>query len=147
MILHTKFEEIIEIQQKDVLYFDQGIPGFEEEKEFVLLPMEGTPFSTLQSISTKDLAFFTTNPFLFFQDYDFELAKSYQDQLRIKNESDVLVQVILTINEPLEESTANLQAPIVINAKENLAKQIILIDTNYRTRHALKESIFVGQEG
>ncbi len=147
MILHTKFEDVIEIQHKDVLYFDQGIPGFEEEKEFVLLPMEGTPFSTLQSISTKDLAFFTTNPFLFFQDYDFELAKSYQDQLRIKNESDVLVQVILTINEPLEKSTANLQAPIVINAKENLAKQIILVDTNYRTRHALNESIFVGQEG
>jgi flagellar assembly factor FliW len=147
MILHTKFEEVIEIQKKDVLYFEQGIPGFEEEKEFVLLPMEGTPFSTLQSISTKDLAFFTTNPFLFFQKYDFELSKSYQDQLRIKNESDVLVQVILTINEPLEESTANLQAPIVINAKDNLAKQIILVDTNYRTRHALNESIFVGQEG
>lgn len=147
MILHTKFEEIIEIQQKDLLYFDQGIPGFEEEKEFVLLPMEGTPFSTLQSISTKDLAFFTTNPFFFFQNYDFELANTYQDQLKIKNESDVLVQVILTVNEPLEESTANLQAPIVINAKENLAKQIILVETNYRTRHALNESIFVGQEG
>lgn len=147
MILLTKFEEVIEIQKKDVLYFEQGIPGFEEEKEFVLLPMEGTPFSTLQSISTKDLAFFTTNPFLFFQNYDFELANSYQAQLKIKNESDVLVQVILTINELLEESTANLQAPIVINAKENLAKQIILVDTNYRTRHALNESIFVGQEG
>jgi flagellar assembly factor FliW len=147
MMLHTKFEEIIEISEKDILHFEQGLPGFEDEKHFVLLPMEGTPFSTLQSVSTKDLAFFTTNPFLFFKHYDFELVESVQKQLKIKEESDVLVQVILTIQEPLEKSTGNLQAPVVINVNENLAKQVVLTDNKYRTRHELIESSFVGQEG
>lgn len=147
MILHTKFEEIIEISEEDILHFEQGLPGFEDEKQFVLLPMEGTPFSTLQSVSTKELAFFTTNPFLFFQDYDFELVESVQKQLKIKEESDVLVQVILTIQEPLEKSTGNLQAPVVINVKENIAKQVILTDNKYRTRHELLETSIVGQEG
>lgn len=147
MILHTKFEEIIEISEKDILYFEQGLPGFEDEKQFVLLPIEGTPFSTLQSVSTKELAFFTTNPFLFFKNYDFELVESVQKQLKIKEESDVLVQVILTIQEPLEKSTSNLQAPVVINVKENLAKQVVLTDNKYRTKHELLESSFVGQEG
>lgn len=147
MILHTKFEETIEISDEDILHFDQGLPGFEDEKQFVLLPMEGTPFSTLQSVSTKELAFFTTNPFLFFKDYDFELVESVQKQLKIKDESEVLVQVILTIQEPLEKSTGNLQAPVVINVKENLAKQVVLTDNKYRTRHELLESSCVGQEG
>ncbi|WP_416729629.1 flagellar assembly protein FliW [Fictibacillus sp. JL2B1089] len=147
MILHTKFEETIEISEKDILHFEHGLPGFEDEKQFVLLPMEGTPFSTLQSVSTRDLAFFTTNPFLFFKNYDFELVESVQKQLKIKEESDVLVQVILTIQEPLEKSTGNLQAPVVINVKENLAKQVVLTDNKYRTRHELLESSIFGQEG
>ncbi|MGA4718544.1 flagellar assembly protein FliW [Fictibacillus nanhaiensis] len=147
MILYTKFEEIIEISENDILHFEQGLPGFENEKEFVLLPMEGTPFSTLQSVSNKELAFFTTNPFLFFKDYDFELVESVQKLLNIKEESDVLVQIILTMQEPLEKSTGNLQAPVVINVKENLAKQVILADNKYRTRHELLETSTVGQEG
>lgn len=147
MILHTKFEEIIEISENDILHFEQGLPGFEGEKQFVLLPMEGTLFSTLQSVFTKELAFFTTNPFLFFKNYDFELVESVQQQLKIQEESDVLVQVILTVQEPLENSTGNLQAPVVINVKENLAKQVILTDNKYRTRHELLESSIVGQEG
>jgi flagellar assembly factor FliW len=147
MILYTKFEETIEINESDILHFEHGLPGFEEEKQFVLLPMEGTPFSTLQSVFKKDLAFFTTNPFLFFKKYDFELPESVQEQLKIKKESDILVQVILTIQETLDNSTANLQAPVVINVKENLAKQVVLTDKKYRTRHALSDSSLVGQEG
>jgi flagellar assembly factor FliW len=147
MILYTKFEETIEINESDILYFEHGLPGFENEKQFVLLPIEGTPFSTLQSVSTKDLAFFTTNPFLFYKKYDFELAEAVQEQLKIKEESDVMVQVILTIQEPLDKSTANLQAPVVINVKENLAKQVVLTDNRYKTRHGLSETNLVEQEG
>ncbi|ANX13694.1 hypothetical protein ABE41_016925 [Fictibacillus arsenicus] len=147
MIIHTKFEETIEVDEKDIIHFEQGLPGFEDEKNFVLIPMEGTPFSTLQSVSTRELAFFTTNPFLFFKEYDFEIIKSVQEYLRIKDVSDVMIQVILTIHEPLEKSTANLQAPLVINYKENLAKQVVLLDTTYGTRHELNESNLMGQEG
>jgi flagellar assembly factor FliW len=147
MILHTKFEETIEVDEKDIIHFEQGLPGFEDEKRFVLIPMEGTPFSTLQSVSTRELAFFTTNPFLFFKEYDFELIKPVQEHLSLKDVSDVMVQVILTIQEPLEKSTANLQAPLVINYKENIAKQVVLLDTTYGTRHALNESNLMEQEG
>jgi flagellar assembly factor FliW len=58
-----------------------------------------------------------------------------------------MVQVILTIQEPLDKSTANLQAPVVINVKENLAKQVVLTDKRYKTRHELSDSSLVGQEG
>jgi flagellar assembly factor FliW len=146
MKLQTKFQEVIEIRESDILSFEQGLPGFEDEKQFVLLPIEGTELSLLQSIRTKDLAFITTDPFQFFKTYDFELSKADIEYLILKEEKDVFVQVILTVADPYEQSTANLQAPIVINTKNNRCKQVILTDSNYKTKHLLTES-FVGQEG
>jgi flagellar assembly factor FliW len=146
MKLQTKFEETVEIKESDILNFDQGLPGFEEEKQFVLIPMQGTPFSILQSVATTELAFITANPFVFFKEYDFELLSTVQEQLHVKESSDVFVQVILTVSEPFDKSTANLQAPIIINQKNNAGKQVVLTDRKYQTRHLLNESSFSRQE-
>lgn len=146
MKLQTKFEEILEINESDILHFEHGLPGFEEEKQFILLPIEDTELSMLQSIQTKNVAFITTDPFLFFKDYDFELNSIEQELLGIKEENDVYVQVIITVMEPYENSTANLQAPVIINTINNKCKQIVLTDNRYRTKHRLTE-VFIGQEG
>jgi flagellar assembly factor FliW len=146
MEIKTKFQDVIEIQESDILIFKQGLPGFEEEKNFILIPIEDTDLSLLQSIQTKDLAFITTDPFLLFKDYDFELSTVEQEQLNINEENDVLVQVIITVADPFEKSTANLQAPVIINVKNNKCKQIILSDGRYRTKHLLTEAL-IGQEG
>jgi flagellar assembly factor FliW len=146
MKLQTKFEEILEINESDILHFEHGLPGFEEEKQFILLPIEDTELSMLQSIQTKNVAFITTDPFLFFKDYDFEINSIEQELLDIKEENDVYVQVIITCMEPYENSTANLQAPVIINTINNKCKQIVLTDNRYRTKHRLTE-VFIGQEG
>jgi flagellar assembly factor FliW len=145
--LRTKFEETIEINKSDILNFENGLPGFENEKQFVLIPMEGTPFCTMQSVHNSALAFITSNPFVFFKGYNFELPESVQEQLKIKEIEDVSVQVIITVAEKIENSTANLQAPIVINQKKNIGKQVVLNHPNYQSRHLLSESSDVGKEG
>jgi flagellar assembly factor FliW len=146
MKLQTKFEETVEIKESDILNFEQGLPGFEEETQFVLIPMEGTPFSILQSVVTTELAFVTANPFAFFKEYDFELSVSTIEQLNIEKSKDVFVQVIVTVSNPFEKSTVNLQAPIIINQISNAGKQVVLTDGKYQTRHPLNESSFSRQE-
>jgi flagellar assembly factor FliW len=146
MEIKTKFQDIIEIQESDILTFEQGIPGFENEKKFVLLPIEETELSLLQSVETKELAFIITDPFLFFKDYDFELSSVEQELLKINEKKEVFVQVIITVADPYEKSTANLQAPVIINVKNNKCKQIILSNGKYRTKHRLTDA-FIGQEG
>ncbi|MBH0164050.1 flagellar assembly protein FliW [Fictibacillus sp. 7GRE50] len=146
MKLQTKFDEILEINESDILHFDNGLPGFEEEKQFILLPIEDTELFMLQSINQKNLAFITTNPFVFFHNYDFELGSQEQKLLGVKEENDVYVQVIITVSDPYVKSTANLQAPIIINTKNNKCKQVVLTDSRYRTKHFLTEAI-IGQEG
>jgi flagellar assembly factor FliW len=146
MRIETKFQDEIEVQDSEILSFEQGIPGFEDEKQFILLPIEDTVLSLLQSVRTKELAFITTDPFFFFKDYDFELSTGDLERLEIQDQSDVCVQVIITVTDPYEKSTANLQAPVVINSKNRKCKQIVLSDGRYRTKHLLTEST-VGQEG
>lgn len=147
MKLQTKFEESVEIDDSNIINFEQGLPGFEDEKKFVLMPIDGTPFSILQSVTSTALAFVTASPFVFFKDYDFELSTSVQEQLQIRKSNDVFIQVILTVADQFEKSTANLQAPIIINKEKNIGKQVVLTDSKYQTRHILKKSNLVRQEG
>jgi flagellar assembly factor FliW len=138
MNINTKYHGEIEVKEQDVLNFEYGIPGFADEKKFVLLPLpENDWFHILQSVSTPKLGFVVTDPFLFTQEYDFELDQGTVDLLEFTAEKDVKVLTILTMKETLNDSTANLQAPIIINLANNKAKQVILNDTNYQTRYLI----------
>ncbi|NCU16697.1 flagellar assembly protein FliW [Pallidibacillus pasinlerensis] len=142
MNIQTKYFNEVTINKKDILHFEHGIPGFLEEKEFVILPLtEDNVYFVLQSVRTTELAFVVTNPFLFYKDYDFKLDEAIVEQLDIKQPTDVAVYSILTLQDPFEKTTANLQAPVIVNVKNNKAKQVILNDENYKTKHPLfKES-------
>jgi flagellar assembly factor FliW len=138
MKIKTKYHGEIEVNEASALNFEQGIPGFAEEKKFVLLPLpENDWFHILQSVSTPQLGFVVTDPFLFTKEFDFELDQGSVETLGFTDEKDVKVLTILTMKETLQESTANLQAPIVINLANNKAKQVILNDSNYQTKHLL----------
>jgi flagellar assembly factor FliW len=149
MNIETKYHGTMEIHKEEVLHFINGIPGFKDEKEFVLLPLpENDWFHVLQSTKTPELGFVVTDPFLFFTDYDFTLDPSTVEQLEEPSEKNIKVLSILTVREPLHETTTNLQAPIVINLANNKAKQIILNDTNYQTKHLVfAQPQQTGQEG
>lgn len=137
MELQTKYHGIIQVDESSIIRFENGIPGFIEEKQFILLPFDNeSPFFILQSVSTSELGFVVVNPFLFNKEYEFDLSDHDKQSLHIQSEKDIQVYTILTVKDPFSESTANLQAPIIYNHKENLAKQIILQDT-YKTRHKL----------
>lgn len=146
MNILTRYLGGIIIDKEQVIYFENGLPGFSEEKEFVFLPLsEDGLFSFLQSVTNKSLAFITTNPFLFDKSYEFELNNADQKLLNIKESNDIFVQVIVTLNESLEDSTANFKAPLIINKKEKIAKQVIL-DSCYEPKHKLITSL-PGEEG
>jgi flagellar assembly factor FliW len=138
MNIKTKYHGEIEINEESTLNFEQGIPGFADEKKFVLLPLqENDWFHILQSVSTPQLGFVVTDPFLFTKEFDFELDQGSVETLGFTDEKEVKVLTILTMKETLHESTANLQAPIVINLANNKAKQVILNDPNHQTKHLL----------
>ncbi|WP_375346180.1 flagellar assembly protein FliW [Priestia megaterium] len=140
MKISTSYHGDIEIDNQQTLTFNQGIPGFLEETEFVILPLpEAEAFQVLQSIQTKELAFIITNPFQFFLHYDFQLEPQEIEKLQLQQAEDAAVYVLLTMSDSMEKITANLQAPVIINTKQQLAKQVILMNTAYETKHRLFE--------
>ncbi|SDZ33437.1 flagellar assembly factor FliW [Evansella caseinilytica] len=139
MMIETKYSGTIDINRDNIIVFEQGIPSFEEEKEFILLPFSKSPspLYILQSVNTTKLAFVVMTPFTFFPDYEAKLPDSVLEKLEIEKKEDVALFVILTIKETLEKSTANLRGPIVVNSKKQLGKQIILDNSAYHTKHQL----------
>jgi len=137
MKLNTKNFGELDIDEEKVIAFPEGLPGFEAEKEFIIINNEDeeNPFCWLQSVSNPDLAFVIVNPFLIFTDYTVDLPETVQEKLKIKDEKDVAVYSIVVVPEDLTKMTANLLGPIVINARERLGKQVILDDSRYTTKH------------
>lgn len=144
MIIKTKYHGEMEINHNEVIHFDYGLPGFQYEKTFVLLPLEPeSPFVVLQSLNHPEVAFIMTTPFLFYPDYAFDLPGDAIEQLAIESEFDVTIYSILTIKEPFADSTINLIAPIIVNHQTKEAKQIVLQSDDYATKHPLVS----GKEG
>lgn len=137
MQIDTKYFGQITIDSDNIIQFESGIPGFLDEKQFVLLPLEETPFWILQSVQTSQIAFVLSDPFVHFPTYEFKLTEEIQQKLQIKAEKEVAVFVILTVADPFSNTTANLKAPIIMNERTKLAKQIILQETTYQTKHLL----------
>lgn len=129
----------LEIEEQDVVRFADGIPAFEDEHEFVVLPYEeGTPYMFLQSMATPELAFLMTDPFVFFPDYSFELDDENMEKLAINSMDDVLVCTLISVpRSGVADMTTNLLAPVVINRHTMQARQIVLEKTQYTTKHRL----------
>lgn len=143
MVIETRHFGEIEVGPEEVVHFPDGIPAFEENKKYVIIenPDKDIPFHWLQSIEEPSLAFVVINPFVFKQDYDFEIPQSVVNTLGIQSTEDVAIYSIVVIPEDIDKMTANLKAPVVINIKNNMGKQVFLEDDRYVTKHYILEEI------
>ncbi len=141
MNIKTKNFGLVSYNEEDVLHFDDGIPGFEGLKSFILLSVdEYTPFKWLQSLDDTNIAFVIIDPKAIVKDYKVELDEETVKLLDIKDLNHILVFAIVVIPDEIEKMTANLKAPIIINAENNKGMQILLDNDDYMIKHpVLKE--------
>jgi flagellar assembly factor FliW len=131
----------VEIQESDVLTFPEGMLGFTNLRQFVLLedPMDEI-FVWLQSTEHSEIAFPVLEPEFFIQNYKFELSKNDLEALGLKVQEKLRAFSVITIPEDPRQMTANLKAPIVIHIPTRKARQCVLQDNNL----AIREPIFSG---
>jgi len=139
MKLSSKYLGEIEFEENEVIHFPDGIPAFEQFREFLLLPMgEETPFFCLQDIKEGTLCLFLVDPFTFFPDYRVEILQEQMDKLACQESDDsVAVFSILTIPEDFKKTTANLMAPVLINFNNKKGLQFIPAKSDYTTKHLI----------
>ena len=138
MKVKTRLFGEIEIDENKIISFENGIMGFEHCRRFLLVHdvqnENNSVISWLQSIEEPELSLTVIDPLVIKPDYnpvvEDELLKSIDEM----KHNDMLVLVTLTVPADLSKMTANLKAPIVINASSLKACQIIVDNEEYKVR-------------
>jgi flagellar assembly factor FliW len=136
MIVETSRFGPVEVDDDRVLQFSTGLLGFAEHHEYVLLqPDEDGLFYWLQSVECPDLAFIVTDPRGWDLDYRPTIRPEQLETLDLETAS--AAQLLVIVNRYDRALTANLQGPIIVNARNWCAMQLVLAERRWGTRHEL----------
>ena len=138
MKIVTKAFGEIEISEKQKITVKDGLLGFEDIHDFVLLDFdEGSPFYWLQAEKIPEIAFLIVDPKLIIEDYKLDVDAHDLEKLEVKNDEDMINFAIVTLNDNAAKTSINLLGPIVINKVTHQAKQLISLSDKYSVRHPL----------
>jgi flagellar assembly factor FliW len=121
---------------RNAIAFPDGIPGFEGCRRFVLLTADSlAPLQRLESIDGPPAAFLGIDPRLVMTEYRCRLSANDLRALGADADSTLLWFAIISESDGV--LYANLRAPIVINPKRMIGRQVLPDDGLYPIRHAL----------
>jgi flagellar assembly factor FliW len=123
----------LEIGEEQVLQFPEGIIGFPNEREFVLIPHNATGFlAWLQSTRSPAIALPVVSAHAFGSKYPDVSIEAEANALGL-GEDDVALMVVLSAPQG-QPATVNLLAPILVNVTTRRGAQIILDGSRFSTR-------------
>ena len=117
--------------------FPWGMPGLDYTEYILSSPAQDTPFYFLQSVEHPEVFMLLINPFAVYKDYEFDISEETTEQLKIKDEKQVVVFCTVNTSRGIDAITVNLLAPIVVNIEQLLGKQVVLNDKKYSLRTPL----------
>lgn len=138
MIIKTGRFGQLSVNDNEIIQIPNGIMGFPEFTKYCLVdPGDGTLILWLQSLENSEIAFPILEPRVFKSDYTVRLSGAELRELKLQNMNQSAVFAILTIPQDVTQMTANLKAPLVINLKEQIARQVILQENEYSIKHLM----------
>jgi flagellar assembly factor FliW len=133
------------LQEREVVHFPGGLPGFEDQTEYAALSVPGQePILYLQSVTRPELCLITLPARVFCADYQLELNAEERETLALPSGldptigTDIACQVIVTVDRN-REPAANLAAPLVINLSNHLGIQVFQAGADYSFRQPIAE--------
>ncbi len=143
MKVNTKPYGLIDVDKRQKIHFPEGILGFENLRDYVLLDALQQPFYWLQSMDIQEIAFVLIDPYIFRPDYTPDVSSTELEQIQLTPESteNMLIMTIVTIPEEQREMTANLQGPLIINRDIHIGRQCITENEKWKTRHKIMEEL------
>jgi flagellar assembly factor FliW len=129
--LHIRSDLLGELDatSADVVHFEQGLYGFPDCRNFVLVASDRDGACWLQSADYTALTFLLVDPFVFFPGYRVDLPPAELARLDVQSREEVVVLAIVTM--PAGEHdpfTANLQGPVILNTRTRGALQCVVGD-------------------
>src|SRR5258706_11105054 len=134
-IVTTRFGTL-NVEDERVIDFPKGLLGFPERTRYALIQTgEENYFFWLQCVDEPNLAFVVTDPSIFFKDYQVPIKEETQAELALQDVA--FAQVFVICNKVDDWLTGNLLGPIVVNAQNRVAQQVVLTDKKWTTRQPL----------
>jgi flagellar assembly factor FliW len=125
-----------EVSSNGTIYFPRGLVGLEDKREFALLSVrdDNSPFLLMQCITDPGLGLLVADPYAFINDYDVKIENADRKVLKVDSIRQLAVLVTVTIpQDKPEDTTLNLQGPIVINTETRIGLQIPQTEAGYPT--------------
>ena len=124
--IETRSFGTVQVDESEVIRFEEGLPGFEDVKEFVVLGNEtDAVFFWLQSADGSDVSMIVADPFRLYPEYAVDIEDPDIAALGIKDPEKLLTLCVVVIPQDIRQMRANLSAPIFINLETNRGKQVI----------------------
>lgn len=139
----------IETDDSKVITFLQGIIGFPNLKKFMLIhdvEDDDKKISWLQSIDEPSFALPVIDPLIVDDTYNPEIEDELLNPLEINDLAELLVITTITVPSDITKMTANLKAPIIINASNLKAAQLIVEDEKYLVKYPIYDIIKSNKE-
>ena len=134
-IVSSRFGRV-SVDDDRIITFPSGVLGFPDHRRFALIQTsQENYFFWLQSVEDSSLAFVVTDPSIFFKDYEVPLRDETRTELLVGEVA--TVQCFVICNKVGEWLTGNLLGPIVVNAENRLAQQVVLTEKKWTTRQPL----------
>jgi len=114
------------------------ILGFENTMNVEIKEIDDL-FHTMTDLENENISFTLVNPYLL-REYSFDIPIDVKILLDINENSNVSVYNIMVVQKPLEKSTVNFLAPIIINHDNNKLAQTVL-DPKKHSQYGMAETI------
>lgn len=133
--IQTKAYGPLDVDERQILHFPEGLLGFEKFKDYALLDAAQKPFFYLQSMDLSELAFVLIDPFLFRPDYSVDADDALLSSVGIERPEDALVLSIVTVPADGSPITANLMGPLIVDRASRRGVQAVMTDPRWQTKH------------
>ena len=139
--LTSRFGQI-SFDEKEILFLPKGILGFSQLSKYVIIEKEEyNPFKWLQSVEDPAVAFVIVDPTLFFPNYKLEVNEKELEELNFQQMKELITYVVITVPSDHSQMSADLLGPVVINSKKRIAKQVVMPDSPYTTKHYILDEL------
>ena len=131
----TRFGRL-SVEDERIITYPGGLLGFPDHTRFALIQTgEENYFFWLQSVDDANLAFVVTDPSIFFKDYEVPVREETAADIQLTDMN--YAQIFVICNKVEEWLTGNLLGPLVVNAANRLAQQVVLTEKKWTTRQPL----------
>lgn len=141
MVVETRDFGTVDIEDEKVIHFPEGIPGFDEYKDYVVLyDNDGDKqemFAWLQCTTEQNLAFPIINPYQIMDEYNPLIEDELLEPLGEFTDDDLLVFLLATVPADVKKTSVNMKAPILVNTINRQAMQVIVENDDYEIKHLL----------